>query len=288
MLLATVVLWSLNIVGARYAYLHGVLPLTYGAVRFALGAAVFVVLVLVLERSLRLQRGDVWLALAAGVMLFLNQWSFMTAIGEASASVIALVLGLNPLVVAVAGMLLGTEHLPSRFWIGALTSLAGVALVGLATGGAVEGSAAGIFFAAMTSVSWGGYSLAIVPLMQRYSPLRISAVVTPLMLVLFLVVAAPQVAVQDWTVPSWLWLVPICSALVALVIANVLWFHALDRVGPGRAMLATNLQPFIAALLAIALLGEPLAPLLMAGGVLIAVGIGLAARRQPVAAPVEV
>ena len=55
--------------------------------------------------------------------------------------------------------------------------------------------------------------------------------------------------------------------------------------GANKATLAANLQPFVAAVLAVVLLSEPLSWLQVAGGVLIAVGI-LAVRRRASPRPV--
>ena len=52
----------------------------------------------------------------------------------------------------------------------------------------------------------------------------------------------------------------------------MLWFKSLDRIGPSRATLATNLQPFLAALFAVVLLGERINAIQVAGGLLIGVG----------------
>ena len=65
---------------------------------------------------------------------------------------------------------------------------------------------------------------------------------------------------------------------------NILWFRVLHRIGPARATLAANLQPFVAAVLAVVLLSEPLAAAQIAGGALIAAGLALARRR---AAPAQ-
>ena len=43
-----------------------------------------------------------------------------------------------------------------------------------------------------------------------------------------------------------------------LFLTNILWFTALDRVGPSRASLFANLQPFFAVLFALVLLSERL------------------------------
>jgi drug/metabolite transporter (DMT)-like permease len=67
----------------------------------------------------------------------------------------------------------------------------------------------------------------------------------------------------------------------------VLWFTAIDRVGPSRATLFANMQPFIGALFALLILSEPITILQGLGGVAIAIGIALPRvwrRRRPAAA----
>jgi LPXTG-motif cell wall-anchored protein len=64
------------------------------------------------------------------------------------------------------------------------------------------------------------------------------------------------------------------------VLTNILWFKAVDRVGPSRAALVANLQPFIAALFALVLLSETMTWIQVVGGVLIAGGIVLARKRR--------
>jgi drug/metabolite transporter (DMT)-like permease len=58
-------------------------------------------------------------------------------------------------------------------------------------------------------------------------------------------------------------------------LTNILWFTAIGRVGPSRASLFANLQPFFAVLFALLLLSEHLNRWEIAGGVAIAVGIVL-------------
>jgi len=70
------------------------------------------------------------------------------------------------------------------------------------------------------------------------------------------------------------------ATLGPLVLTNVLWFRSVHRIGANRATLAANLQPFVAAVLAVILLSESLTWLQVAGGVLIAVAI-LAVRGRP-------
>jgi drug/metabolite transporter (DMT)-like permease len=75
------------------------------------------------------------------------------------------------------------------------------------------------------------------------------------------------------------------ATLGPLVLTTILWFRALAQIGPSRATLIANLNPFVAAIFALLLLSEQITALQVAGGVLIGGGILLARRPQPRAAP---
>ena len=62
---------------------------------------------------------------------------------------------------------------------------------------------------------------------------------------------------------------------------------AIDRVGPSRASVFANLQPFAAVVFAAILLGEHLSAIQIGGGFLIGVGIVVAQRRGSLIPPGE-
>ncbi|HET8742104.1 MAG TPA: DMT family transporter [Gaiella sp.] len=287
MLLTTIGLWSLNLTVSRYILTHGFLPLAYASVRYLLAALVFCGITFVAERSLRVVPRDLGLLLGAAAVLYVNQLAFVYALHESTASVLALLLGATPIFAAIAGVLLGTEALPRRFWSGALLSFAGVALVALGAGDAVSGSVVGVLLGVLTAASWAAYSMLITPLMRRYSASRISSVVLSATCVPLTLTALPQLGDQDWSLGWAVWLLLAFATLGPLVATNVMWFRSLDRIGPARATLAANLQPFVAAVVAVVLLSESLGALELAGGLLIAAGIVAARRRVVATAPGE-
>jgi drug/metabolite transporter (DMT)-like permease len=105
--------------------------------------------------------------------------------------------------------------------------------------------------------------------------------VIPAAWVLIALSGIPQTRDQDWSLGWEVWTLTLLATLGPLVLTNILWFRSLDRVGPARATLAVNLQPFVAALLAVVLLSEPLSSLQVVGGVLIGAGLVIARRRPP-------
>ena len=282
MLLTTIGLWALNLTVSRYILTHGFRPLAYATVRYGLAVLVFVALTLALERSLRLRRRDIPLAAGAALFVFANQIGFVYALERSSASVLGLILGATPIFAGLAGVLIGSEALPARFWAGASLSFAGVALVALGSSGELSGDLGGVLLGVLTAATWAGYSMLVTPLMSVYSATRISAVVLGAAWVPIALTGLPQLEAQDWSLGWEVWTLLVFATLGPLVITNELWFRSLDRIGPARATLAANLQPFLAAAIAVVLLSETLSAVELAGGLLIGAGI-LAARRRGVA-----
>jgi drug/metabolite transporter (DMT)-like permease len=280
MLLVTVVLWALNLTVTRYILTHGFQPLAYATVRYGTATTVFIGIALIAERSLRIRRRDFALVLLAALCLWLNQISFVYALEKTSASTIALILGATPIFAALIGLSFGLERLSRKFWIAAAISFAGVGFVALGSTGGVSGDARGDLLGIATAATWAGYSVAIAPLMQRYSASQISAVVLSLGWVLIALVGFPQVSDQDYGLGWKVWLLLAFATLGPLVVTNLLWFRALHRIGASRATLVANLQPFVAAVFALVLLSERMTLLQVVGGTLIAGGI-LTARRRP-------
>jgi drug/metabolite transporter (DMT)-like permease len=284
MLIGTIVLWALNLSVTRYILTHGFRPLSYTTVRYGCAGLAFAAAALATEGTLRIARAHLPLVLGAGLALYLNQVAFVYAVKTTSASVVALLLAAVPIFAALIGLAMRSEQLSRRFWIGAAVSVAGVGLVVLGTGAALRHDRLGIVYGVVTAATWATYSVVIAPLMRTYSPARISAAVIPVAWVPIALTGASQVHEQDWGVSTRVWLLLALATLGPLILTNFLWFHSLDRIGPARATLATNLQPFIAAMFAVALLPESLSLTQVAGGALIAAGI-LGARRRPAPPP---
>jgi drug/metabolite transporter (DMT)-like permease len=281
-LLVTVVIWSFNFTLTRYVLQHGVQPLAWSALRFTTAAVLFAGITLALERSLRMSRRDVIFLLGAAVVgIWLNQIGFVYSLKYTTASTAALVFGTLPIFTMIIASSSGVESLSKRFVGAALVSFAGVALVALGARGDVAGSPRGIALALLGSATWAVYSVAIAPLMTRYSPFRISAVGLLMGAAMLVPTAAPQLASQDWNLGATIWIAFGVAVVGPLVITNILWFTAIDRVGPSRASLYANLQPFLGALIALLVLSEQMTLVQVLGGLAIAAGIVLARRRPP-------
>ena len=279
MLLTTVLLWALNLSVTKFILDEGLAPLSYAAVRYGLAAAIFVALALAVEGSLRISRTHLWRVGLAAVTLWVNQMCFVFALDLTAASTVGILLGAIPVFTGLFGLALGTERATGRFWLAAAVSFLGVALVALGAAGQVSASLTGIVLGIATAATWAAYSVVFAPLTRTYSVTRISAVVLPCTWALLALAGIPQIRDQDWSLGWDIWVLLVFATIGPLVLTNVLWFRSIRRIGANRATLVANLEPFVAAVLAVVLLSEPLGLLQILGGVAIAGGIVLARRR---------
>ena len=281
MLVATVTLWALNFTVSKYILDEGFHPLAYASVRYASAALIFFALTLAVEGTVRLARKDVVLAGFATSVLLLNQLCFIYALRFTTATTVALLFGTLPIFTAAVARGTGIERQGLRFWLAALLSFGGVALVAAGSGGKLSADLKGDALAVGGAATWAVYSVTIAPLMRRYSPFRLSAVFLLAVSVPLFALGASQVEHQHWSFGALVWVGFAFAVLGPLVLTNLLWFTAIDRVGPSRASLFANLQPFLAAIVALIVLSESITSLQVAGGLALAGGIVLAPRVTP-------
>jgi drug/metabolite transporter (DMT)-like permease len=274
LLLATVTLWALNFTVTKYVLSHGFEPVAYSCLRFGGATVVFGVLTYALEGSLRIARRDLAvLGLAAAIGIFLNQLAFVYAIKLTTATTVALLFGTLPVLTGIFAFALGIERLSSRFWGAAVLACAGAALVAVGSGGGVTAQLGGDLLGLAASATWAWYTVSVSPLLRRYSTLRVSTVAFGMGTVPLVIAGSHQLATQDYGLGVTIWLLYAFAVIGPLVVANMLWFGGISRVGPSRASVYANLQPFLAAVFSVLILSEPLSTLQVAGGVAIAAGI---------------
>jgi drug/metabolite transporter (DMT)-like permease len=274
MLGGTVLLWALNITVTKYLILHGWSPLAYGTIRYFLAIVLFAVYTYLRERSFAIERRDIKLVLLAGGLIFCNQLCFVYGLKFTQASTVGLLLGATPMFIGAISAALGLERLGRAFWVGAIVTVVGVGFVALSSGH-VDSGARGVLLAICLALTWSAYSVAIAPMMRRYSPFRISALVLATGWLPLAVAGAHQVAAQRFSFGWLAWLGFAYAVIGPLFLTNVLWFTAMDRVGPSRAALFANFEPFVSVLFAVVLLSDRLYALEIVGGVLILAGIAL-------------
>jgi len=286
MLLGTVILWALNVTVTKYVLDHGFHPLAYATIRYGAATGLFWCFTAARERSFRIRLSDGKLVLLAALLIYVNQLGFVYGVDESGAATVALFLGTTPIWMGLIATAIGFERLQRSFWAAAAISFVGVAFVAAGSGdftGRLGGNALSLFAA----MSWAAYSITIAPLMRRYSPFRISALVLAIGWIPLAATGIVQTLAQGFHFSALTWIGFGYAVVGPLFLTNILWFTAIDRVGPSRASLFSNLQPFFGLLFALVLLGEHLDRFELVGAVAIFGGIVLErVRRRAPAVPV--
>jgi len=286
MLFGAVLLWALNVTVTKYMFEHGWQPLAYGTIRYFAAISLFWIFTYRREGSFRIAREDWHYVAIAAAMIFCNQVAFVYSLSfkSSQASTVSLLFGTTPVFVAIVSLIFRLEKLTRAFWVGAVLTFAGVALVAAGAGGGFGSGTKVNLIAICTALTWACYTVAIAPLMRKYSPYRISAVVLAAGWAPLALISIPQISRQQFHFGTLTWVGFAYAVVGPLFLTNLLWFTAVSRVGAARAVIVNNLQPFFGVLFALLLLSESLHPLEIAGGVLIFIGIYLERRLRHQAA----
>ena len=189
-----------------------------------------------------------------------------------------LALSTLPFQTMIVGALLGREALTRRKTAGVLLAMAGIAtaLAGdLAQ--APDGALRGELVMLATALIMSFYNVWSRPLIQHSSAFGFLAVSMgggALVLLLAGAAAGSFTALGDFGPAEWAaaaYLGPGGGAA-----AFILWILALERASPTRVAITMTVNPLAAALLAVALLAEPITPIFLAGLATVALGIWLA------------
>jgi drug/metabolite transporter (DMT)-like permease len=222
--------------------------------------------------------GKWWLLGAAGLAFAGDLAFWHTSIKLTSVANSTLLANLASIFVTLALWIFLRQRPTRRFLAGLATALAGVLLLVQAS---LEFSDTGLIGDALglvTAMFYAGYLLAVKGLRDRgETTLRLMAVTTTLTAVLLLPVALATGEPKVPHTPAGWWS-QIGLALVSHAAGQGLIAYALAHLPAAFSSVSLLFQPVMAALFAWLLLLEPLAPLQVAGGLVVLAGIYLARR----------
>jgi len=258
---------------ARLAYDGGADVTAVLFLRFALAAPCMAVLLRL--RHLSWPRGRTLAGLAAmGALGYVGQsLSFFTALTMASASLVALLLYLYPVMVTVLSTVVLGAPLTARKAAALAVAMVGTALT---IGPDLSGRPLGIALGASAAVIYSVYILAGSRLTPRAGALPSSAVVVAAAAAVYAVVVLVQRPAFPATAGGWAAVAAI--ALVSTVVAITTFFAGLARLGAADASTLSTLEPVVTVALAAVVLDERMSAVQLAGGVLILLAVVLLAR----------
>jgi drug/metabolite transporter (DMT)-like permease len=281
LLLLCVVIWSGNFTVTKIS-LDEFSPLAFFLVRFLLGAAVTLAFAVARHGMPRFRRQDLGLLVLGAVLgVSVNQFAFVNALNETTAISTALLVGTTPIWAAGFASIVGQERVSRWRWLLIMIGLGGVALIVVGgRAGPAGGSLLGDGLALTVAVSWGAYTVIVRPLMARYSAVQVSSFMMVVGTVVMLPIALPAGIAQDWSrisIGGWSGL--LYASLLSVTLTNILLFKAVHQLGATRAALFEYLEPFLAVVIAMIVLGEQPLVVQVVGGLIVLAAV--AADRHP-------
>jgi O-acetylserine/cysteine efflux transporter len=304
LLVLMVVIWGANYSVIKRCFVE-IPPLAFNALRLILASAVFLAAIQWARRRARASAGDVssivytpnpvtrrdrWVLVGLGLVGHCAyQLCFVGGVALTSVSNGALIIGATPVVVATASAALGRERLGWLHWLGAAISMLGIYVVvghGASFGGT---SLRGDVLVMMSVGCWAAYTLGASHLIARHSPLYVTGTTMAIGTVPYALIAIPQLIGLDWAaIHWWVWLALVFSALLALCVAYLIWYTAVQRIGPARTSAYSNVVPIVAMTVAAVWLGEPISAMKALGAVAILGGVFFTRLGRPATAvPIE-
>lgn len=278
LLILMVVIWGANFSVVKYA-LREFPTLVFNALRLLVVTAIFLGALAVERRRsgggaafTREEWGRVAMLGVLGHTVY--QLCFVGGLARTSVANSSLIFGCSPIAVALIAAAAGHERVSRAQWSGAALSLVGLYFV-VGRGARLEvNSLTGDALMFVAMLCWALYSVGSQPLLRRHSPLTLTGWSTAIGTSVFCVLAVPSFLATDWhAISATSWALMFFSSVLALGVAYLIWYTAVQRIGSSRTAIYSNLTPVVAMLVGWLWLAEPVASTQMMGAAAILSGI---------------
>ena len=219
-----------------------------------------------------------YLCLLGGIGVTLYQLIWVHALKYTSVVNTSIILYSAPLFTMLFNTLLGRDSLKTERLLAVLAGFIGIWIVimhGRPT--ITDITLKGDLLAITGAVIWSIYAFLSKPLLSRYSPLKVatySMVTGSILFCPFIPFLFSSNEFAELSLNGWLALV--FTVLFSIIIAFLLWYRGMSRIGPVRAVAYQYLVPVFSTLFAVILLQEKLSVPQMTGGLIVCGSMALA------------
>jgi len=268
--------------------LRSIPPFTFAAIRLTIGAAL---LFLYLQRKNETEEMPVnWTPRLVGSFLFLGFTGYMLSVGGSyqglrltTATNAALLNAASPIAIALLAAMFLREKMSAKMLLGIVISIVGVGvIVSRGSWQVITASAynPGDLIIVATLFAWGIYTTYGRHLMQVVSPLA-ATTYAYIAGATYLLIACWLTEWESWQLAETRWDSWLAVAYQSTLgtFAHFWYYQAVEILGPSRAGVFINLVPVMAIGIAYVFLDEALTLPHLVGGLIVLVGVGVAARR---------
>lgn len=276
LLLLMTVIWGSNFTVVKLATRH-IPELPFNSLRLLVAAAAFVATSAAAEGRPRLARAE-WARILGLAVIghVVYQLCFVGAVARTTVANSALIFAFTPIVVALLTSIVGHERITPARWMGALLSLSGIYLVVGASIDSPGATAAGNLLAAGAMGCWALYTVGAQPLLATRSALTVTGYSMAAGSVLYVPIAWGGFHALRWSaVPAGAWMALVLSALLALFVAYMIWYTAVQAIGSTRTSMYSNVTPLVAMAVAAIWIGEPITLRKLAGAAAVVAGLAV-------------
>ncbi len=273
----SVTMWGLVPVAMRYLILD--LSPQAAMVMRIYPAGLIAVTVLLVIGVRRIEMRD-WGRIAIAALAGNLGYQVLAAFGMETvpASWTGLLFGLEPVFIALFAVMLAGERLTVWLMSGIMLALIGTAalMIGSSFAPQVDVGLFGLVLVTLSTMGWGIYTVVIRPVSANYGSFEVACLalgMSALPMAFFVPADLPAIALS-MTLSHWLVLAFL--VVFATFLATAAWNYALGHMESSLAGIFLYVQPVVATIGGIALLGEKLTWPLLAGGGLIIAGVAVA------------
>jgi len=256
-------------------------PLTLAFLRFVIAAAGLCLVRRVWPGRRPIERSDYGkIALLGLLAVVINQGFFLYGLKFTTPTHAALLYGATPVFVYLFAIAMIGERRSVKKFAGVVVTFAGVGVIVSRSGIDWSGSSwKGDVLILLAVLAWALYTVMGKPLVKKYGAVHVTAVSLVSGTLMFVPVGIFTLGgFEPAVITARGWWSLLYIAIGTSVIAYTVWFWALGRLEATKVAVFNNLQPIITAILSYFLLGEQVGPRLIAGGVMIILGVVLTER----------
>ncbi len=272
-------IWAFNFSVVKLS-LNEFTPLGFNGIRLSLAALVLAGVLAVSGEGFAVLRPDLPKIVVLGLLgNTIYQLLFIHGIELTSASNTSIIIAMTPGFIALLSVLFKHERVHPAAWAGIMISFIGFYFVVVHRSGAVSFSwktfqGDGLIF--LGALSWTFYTVLSKPLLDRYSPLKLTSLTMGAGTLFFIPFCVPDLVRLPYAeIPGKAWFYLVFSGLFAIVICYVIWYASVRRVGNSKTAIYDNLIPIFTVLFAHFILGERVTLLQGAGACVIFFGVYL-------------